>query len=87
MRCDMQFVKGMIVRSKAGHDKGKFFAVVRIENGFAYLSDGKGRSLEFPKKKNLIHLAPTKTVLDMDNADVSAVCGSLAVFNSRVRSS
>jgi len=82
----MQFVKGMIVRSKAGHDKGKFFVAVRIENGFAYLSDAKGRSLDNPKKKNLIHLAPTKTVLDTDNADISVIRSSLAEFNSKITS-
>ena len=26
----MQFVKGMIVRSKKGHDKGRFYAVLAL---------------------------------------------------------
>ena len=59
----MDFVRGEVVCSRAGHDKGSFFTIVRIENGFAYIADGRGRSVLDPKKKNLLHLAQTKTVL------------------------
>ena len=56
----MEMQPGMTVQAKAGRDKGRFFLVIRVENGFAYIADGKTRTIEKPKKKKLIHLAATK---------------------------
>ena len=47
---------GRIVCSKAGRDKGYFMVVVKQENGFLYVCDGKERPLEHPKRKNEKHL-------------------------------
>ena len=55
--------EGMFARSLAGHDKGKLYVIVRVEEPYVYLADGKIRPLERPKKKKLMHLAPTGTVL------------------------
>ena len=60
----MELKKGSVVRSKAGRDKGKLMAVVATENKAVLLCDGKERRLEKPKRKNLLHIAPTKTVLE-----------------------
>ncbi len=57
---------GMIVRSAAGRDKGKFMAVVSTKDGFVYLADGKERKLGSPKKKNVKHINFTKTSVDID---------------------
>jgi ribosomal protein L14E/L6E/L27E len=54
---------GKIVCSKAGRDKGYFMVVVKCENGFLYVCDGKERPLEHPKRKNEKHLQFTNTVL------------------------
>ena len=51
------------MRSLAGHDKGDLQVVLETEGVFAYMADGKRRKLEAPKKKKLMHLAPTGTVL------------------------
>lgn len=59
----MEVQRGQIMRSLAGHDKGDFQVVVKLESTFAYMADGKRRKLEDPKKKKLKHLAPTSTVL------------------------
>ncbi|MBQ2667330.1 MAG: KOW domain-containing RNA-binding protein [Clostridia bacterium] len=59
----MEIRRGQIMRSLAGHDKGDFQTVLRVDGRFAYMADGKRRKLENPKKKKLIHLAPTGTVL------------------------
>lgn len=83
----MQFVKGMVVRSKAGHDKGSFFVVTAAADGIALLADGKTRTLAAPKRKNLLHLAATKTVLPPDKMTDSEIRSILAVFNGRVRTS
>ena len=59
----MEWKRGQVVRSKAGRDKDSFLAVVAIEPPCALVCDGKQRPLERPKRKNLLHLAPTGTVL------------------------
>ncbi len=59
----MEVTRGLVVRSKAGHDKGGFFTVLKVEGEFAFLCNGKQRPLEHPKKKKLRHIAPTATKL------------------------
>ncbi|MVB12614.1 hypothetical protein CAFE_33550 [Caprobacter fermentans] len=59
----MEFIRGLVVRSAAGRDKGGFFAVLGAQAGSVTICDGKRRSLQHPKKKNVIHLFPTKTLL------------------------
>ncbi len=69
----MEIVRGTVVRSKAGHDKGLYLAVLKVEGRYALTADGKTRSLSSPKKKNVIHLAATAAVLDeaqMENDSV-----------------
>ena len=60
----MDFCKGMIVRSRAGRDAGRWCVIVGLEENFALIADGDLRSLEKPKRKKLMHLAPTRTVLE-----------------------
>lgn len=59
----MEFRRGQIMRSLAGHDKGDFQVVLSISGVYAIMADGKRRALESPKKKKLIHLAPTGALL------------------------
>ena len=83
----MQLVKGMVVRSKAGHDKGGFFAVVDVNENFAFIVDGKERLLQKPKKKNLKHLSLTYTVLDEQSMETdSEIRKKLSSFNRKVQS-
>lgn len=66
----MDIVKGMVVRTKAGHDKGTFMTVIEIlPNENVLLCDGKLRKLTNPKLKNPKHLALTKTVLNSSELD------------------
>lgn len=60
----MDIVKGSIVRSKAGKDKGVYFVVLEIEGGYALIADGRRRRVEKPKRKKLIHLAATSSVYE-----------------------
>ena len=48
--------KGQICFSKAGHDKGGAFIVLHSDDTYAYIADGKLRTLEKPKKKKKIHI-------------------------------
>ena len=52
----MEIVVGSVVRSIAGHDKGDYFIVLSLKDGYAYLADGKLRKAELPKKKKLKHI-------------------------------
>jgi ribosomal protein L14E/L6E/L27E len=56
---------GRVVISRAGRDKGRLMAVLRIEGDYAYLVDGKERTLEKPKKKKIKHVFPQKERLDI----------------------
>lgn len=55
----MELSVGSVVISKAGRDKSKFLAVIKIDDAGVYVCDGKERPLENPKRKNPIHLAVT----------------------------
>ena len=58
----MDIVTGSVVRATAGRDKDKFFVVLQTEGGYALIAAGRRRRVEHPKRKKLIHLAPTSTV-------------------------
>lgn len=55
----MEFKEGMVVLAKAGRDAGRCYLVVRCEGGYCWIADGRRRKVDFPKKKNPLHLAPT----------------------------
>lgn len=42
--------------SLAGRDVGMFCLIVKQENGFLYVADGRTRKVENPKKKNRKHV-------------------------------
>ena len=58
----MEVLVGSVVRSLAGHDKGGYFIVLRIDGDYAYLADGKLRKTESPKKKKLKHIQRSSIV-------------------------
>lgn len=72
---------GMVVKSMAGHDSGSYYAVMRVDNGYAYIADGKLRKVESPKKKNPLHLQKTKGVIDVTDITNKKLRTALAVFN------
>ena len=43
---------GKLALSKAGHDKNTLYLIIKEEQDMLYLSDGCGRDLLHPKKKN-----------------------------------
>ena len=51
-----EFTTGMLAVSKAGHDKGKTYVVVKTDEEYVYLADGKNRSVSCPKKKKRKHI-------------------------------
>lgn len=55
----MENMNGLVVRSKAGRDKGDLFIILRTENEYAYIANGELRKVDRPKKKKLRHLQLT----------------------------
>ncbi len=56
---------GSVVRATAGREKDRNFVAVAVDGGYAFISDGKERKLESPKKKNVKHISPVGEKLDM----------------------
>ena len=52
----MEITRSNIVRSAAGRDKGKLFAVLAVEGKYLLLADGKSRKVESPKRKKRRHV-------------------------------
>ena len=52
----MTISPGDIVYSIAGRDSGCYFAVMAVENNFAFICDGKSRKTDRPKRKKVKHL-------------------------------
>lgn len=63
----MKLQKGTVVYSLAGHDKGDFQVIVEFDDKYAKVCDGKYRPLERLKKKKLIHIKMTNTILDEEH--------------------
>ena len=63
----MEVKRGTIVRSLAGHDKGDFQVIIDFNDEYVKVCDGKYRPLERPKKKKLIHVKLTNTVISEDS--------------------
>lgn len=61
----MRFQEGMIVKSDAGHDQERYYVVVAVQEGFAFIADGKRRKLSKPKKKNVRHLKRTGRAVEL----------------------
>lgn len=74
-------VAGMVVKSMAGHDSGSYYAVIRAENGFAYIADGKLRKVEKPKKKNPLHLQKTLVTVVLADITNKKLRSALAALN------
>lgn len=67
----MKIVRGSVVKSKAGHDKGDFFVVLNLDSEYAFICDGKHRPLEKVKKKKFKHLFATNKVLPEDTFETN----------------
>lgn len=65
----MELVKGQIVTSRAGRDVTHVYMVAGLEGDRVLLADGAKRPLNEPKRKNIRHIAPTRTVLAAGEAE------------------
>ena len=47
---------GMFATSKAGHDKGQLYIIIKEDEEYVYLTDGRLKPLDGPKKKKKKHI-------------------------------
>ena len=58
----MDYEFGMLDWSRAGHDKDKLYVIIKTEGEYVYLSDGRLKPVERPKKKKWKHIQVRKTI-------------------------
>ena len=46
-----RYQTGMLAKSKAGHDTGKVYVIMDIDDTYVYLADGRIRTLDKLKRK------------------------------------
>lgn len=62
----MQLREGMVVCATAGKEKDNFYVVTQLDGNAVYLADGKHRTLDKPKRKNIKHIQPTREVWELN---------------------
>lgn len=51
---------GFLASSKAGHDKDKIYVIIKEDREYVWLTDGKIRTVDNPKKKRKKHIQVIK---------------------------
>ena len=74
---------GTFAISKAGHDKDQMYIIVKEEEDFFYLADGRIRGVEKPKKKRKKHLQIVKT--GIDKALAEKLKSGQTVYNEEIK--
>ncbi len=73
---------GRVAVSTQGHDKGRWYAVVRVlDERYVLLCDGDARPLDKPKKKQQKHLRPLPLTVAVEGKGASGG----AIDNSDIR--
>ena len=65
--------KGMLAKSLAGHDKGRIYVIINIEETQVYLANGETRTLDKLKKKKKKHVQLIRQKNDIENADDASI--------------
>ncbi len=74
---------GMLAFSKAGHDRQTVYMIMKEDAEYVYLSDGRLKTVERPKKKNKKHIQPIKQ--GMDEAITEKLKQQIPVRNEEVK--
>ena len=61
--------KGMLARSRAGHDAGALYVITEADDTYVYLVDGRIRTLDKPNKKKRRHIQIISRTVDITGAD------------------
>lgn len=57
-----RFEPGMLAWSRAGHDEGQLYVILEVQDEYLYLTDGRLKPLEKPKKKKKKHVQVVRSI-------------------------
>ena len=77
--------KGMLAKSKAGHDKGKIYIIYELDETYVYLVDGIIRKIEKPKRKKRKHVQIICEQHDVSGMDDVGIKRILKLFDKELR--
>ena len=66
-----QIETGMLAKSKAGHDKDACYVILKADDLYAWLTDGRLKPIEKPKKKKRKHIQVVYTIPESLKAKLS----------------
>lgn len=78
-----KFETGMLARAKAGHDTGRVYVITGVDEAYVYLSDGKLRPSDRPKKKKKKHVQIILEKHDLEGADDRKIRQILKTWNQK----
>ena len=78
----LEFMIADVVEATAGREIGQWFYVIRTDDDFLYLANGKDRSLEKPKRKKRKH---AQKVLRSETRVAEKLRAGDKVLNSELR--
>lgn len=52
----MEIKIGTFAKSKAGHDSNQIYVIINCDSEYVYLSDGRLKTVDNPKKKRYKHI-------------------------------
>ena len=73
--------RGMLAKSKAGHDKGHLYVIYDVDETYVYLVDGEIRTIDKPKKKKRKHVQIICEKHEIEGKDDVAVKRILKLFD------
>ena len=73
--------KGMLAKSKAGHDKGHLYVIYDLDETYVYLVNGKIRTIDKQKKKKRKHVQIICEKHEIEGKDDVAVKRILKLFD------
>ncbi len=79
----MDFVKGQLVRSKAGRDKTRTYAVLDVEGEILALADGSHRTVANPKRKKSSTLPPRNRSWQRASEKRSTISDAIQAYEGR----
>lgn len=59
-----RYERGMLAWSRAGHDCGQLYVILDVQNDYVYLTDGRLKPIEKPKKKRKKHIQIIRKIPD-----------------------
>ena len=80
-----KYEAGMLAKSKAGHDKGHVYVILKMDEAYVYLVDGSIRTMENPKKKKKKHVQIICEKHELSNIDDVGIKRILKLFDKEMR--